>query len=61
MNETKLLLEKIKEVDIDLKFICTNNFLRLKPNLSTGGFDFGIVVLVIFIFFSFIYNCVFVY
>lgn len=36
-KEYQPILEKIKEVDIDLKFICTNNFLRLKPNLSTGG------------------------
>lgn len=29
-KEYQPILEKIKEVDIDLKFICTNNFLRLK-------------------------------
>lgn len=38
-EEYKPLLEKLTEVDIDIQFICTTNFFRLKTNSATGGLD----------------------
>lgn len=38
-EEYKPLIKELTEVDIDIKFICTTNFFRLKTNSATGGLE----------------------
>lgn len=38
-KEYKLLLEDLNKVDIDVSFICTDNFLKSKARSTTGGFE----------------------
>lgn len=38
-EEYKSVLESLTKVDIDIKFICSTNFLRLKTNSATGGLE----------------------